>query len=61
MHPSVPVRTIQELVAYAKANPGKLRFSSAGNGTITQMTGEIFAAASASGWNTCPIAARRRR
>ena len=43
MHPKVPVRTIQELVAYAKANPGKLRFSSAGNGTITQMTGEIFA------------------
>lgn len=43
MHPSVPVRTIQELVAYAKAHPGKLRFSSAGNGTITQMTGEIFA------------------
>jgi len=43
MHPKVPVRTIQDLVAYAKANPGKLRFSSAGNGTITQMTGEIFA------------------
>jgi tripartite-type tricarboxylate transporter receptor subunit TctC len=43
MHPSVPVRTIQELVAYAKANPGRLRFGSAGNGTITQMTGEIFA------------------
>ncbi|NOG70412.1 tripartite tricarboxylate transporter substrate binding protein [Roseicella sp. DB1501] len=43
MHPSVPVRSIQDLVAYAKAHPGKLRFSSAGNGTITQMTGEIFA------------------
>jgi tripartite-type tricarboxylate transporter receptor subunit TctC len=44
MHPKVPgVRTIQQLVAYARANPGKLRFSSAGNGTITQMTGEIFA------------------
>lgn len=43
MHPSVPARTIQELVAYAKANPGRLRFGSAGNGTITQMTGEIFA------------------
>ena len=42
MHPSVPVRTIHELVAYARANPGRLRFSSAGNGTITQMTGEIF-------------------
>src|SRR4051812_41998384 len=43
LHPSVPVRTIQDLVAYAKARRGKLRFSSAGNGTITQMTGEIFA------------------
>jgi tripartite-type tricarboxylate transporter receptor subunit TctC len=43
MHPSVPVRDIRGLIAYAKANPGKLRFSSAGNGTITQMTGEIFA------------------
>ncbi|MDO9710080.1 Bug family tripartite tricarboxylate transporter substrate binding protein [Paracraurococcus lichenis] len=43
MHPSVPVRTIQDLVAYAKAHPGRLRFSSAGNGTITQMIGEIFA------------------
>jgi tripartite-type tricarboxylate transporter receptor subunit TctC len=45
MHPRVPVRDIRALVAYAKANPGKLRFSSAGNGTITQMTGEIFAEA----------------
>jgi tripartite-type tricarboxylate transporter receptor subunit TctC len=43
MHPSVPVRTMPEFLAYARANPGKLRFSSAGNGTITQMTGEIFA------------------
>ena len=43
MHPKVPVRTMQEFLAYARANPGKLRFSSAGNGTITQMTGEIFA------------------
>jgi tripartite-type tricarboxylate transporter receptor subunit TctC len=43
LHPSVPVRTIQELVVYAKERPGRLRFSSAGNGTITQMTGEIFA------------------
>ena len=43
MHPSVPVRDIHGLVTYAKANPGRLRFSSAGNGTITQMTGEIFA------------------
>lgn len=43
MHPSVPVRSMPEFLAYARANPGRLRFSSAGNGTITQMTGEIFA------------------
>ncbi|HWT10685.1 MAG TPA: tripartite tricarboxylate transporter substrate binding protein [Roseomonas sp.] len=39
---TVPARTIQELVAYGKANPGRLRFGSAGNGTITQMQCEIF-------------------
>lgn len=42
VNPKVPARTIQELVAYGRANPGALRFGSAGNGTITQMTGEIF-------------------
>ena len=43
MHPSVPLRDLPMLIAYAKANPNKLRFSSAGNGTITQLTAEIFA------------------
>ncbi len=45
MHPSVPARSIPELVAHAKARPTPLRFGSAGNGTITQMTGELFAEA----------------
>jgi tripartite-type tricarboxylate transporter receptor subunit TctC len=45
MHPSVPVRGIRDLIAYAKASPAPLRFGSAGNGTITQMTGELFAEA----------------
>ncbi len=45
MHPSVPARTVPELVAHAKASPAPLRFGSAGNGTITQMTGELFAEA----------------
>ena len=44
-HPSVPARDLPTLIAHAKANPGKLRFSSAGNGTITQLIGEIFASA----------------
>ncbi len=44
-HPSVPFRDVAGLVAHAKANPGQLRFGSAGNGTITQLSGELFAAA----------------
>jgi tripartite-type tricarboxylate transporter receptor subunit TctC len=42
-HPSVPFRDVQGLIAYARANPGRLRFGSAGNGTITQLSGELFA------------------
>ena len=45
MHPSVPARSVPELIAHAKASPTPLRFGSAGNGTITQMTGELFAEA----------------
>jgi tripartite-type tricarboxylate transporter receptor subunit TctC len=42
-HPSVPFRDAAGLVAHAKAHPGQLRFGSAGNGTITQLSGELFA------------------
>jgi tripartite-type tricarboxylate transporter receptor subunit TctC len=37
VHPSVPAKTIQEFVAYAKANPGKLNYGSSGTGTITHL------------------------
>ncbi len=37
VHPSMPVRTIGELVAYARANPGKLNYASSGTGTITHL------------------------
>ena len=42
VHPSVPASSIQELVAYAKANPGKISFASSGFGTQPHMLGEML-------------------
>ena len=42
VHPSLPLKTVNELVAYAKANPGKLRFGSAGSGSSQHLSGELF-------------------
>ena len=39
---SLPVNTLPELVAYAKANPGKLSYASSGNGSLQHITGEMF-------------------
>jgi tripartite-type tricarboxylate transporter receptor subunit TctC len=44
VHPTVPARTLAELIDYAKANPGKLTYGSAGNGSITNLAGELFKA-----------------
>ncbi len=41
-HPSLPARNVKELIAYAKANPGKLSYGSAGAGTLTHLAGEMF-------------------
>jgi tripartite-type tricarboxylate transporter receptor subunit TctC len=44
VHPSLPVRTLQELIDHAKANPGKLNFSSVGAGSQPHLATEIFSA-----------------
>jgi tripartite-type tricarboxylate transporter receptor subunit TctC len=42
VNPALPVRTVGELIAYAKANPGKLSFGSAGQGSSGHLIGELF-------------------
>jgi tripartite-type tricarboxylate transporter receptor subunit TctC len=42
VNPSVPVKTVPEFIAYAKAHPGQLTMASAGNGSSSHMSGELF-------------------
>ncbi|WP_424630795.1 Bug family tripartite tricarboxylate transporter substrate binding protein [Bradyrhizobium sp. SYSU BS000235] len=42
VNPKLPIKTIPELIAYAKANPGKLNMASSGNGSTIHMSGELF-------------------
>ncbi len=44
-HPSFPPNTVAELIAYAKANPGKINYSSFGNNTLNHLYGEMFKSA----------------
>jgi tripartite-type tricarboxylate transporter receptor subunit TctC len=43
-HPSIPVRNIRELVAHAKANPGRITYASSGTGSTNHLAGELFKA-----------------
>ncbi len=43
IHPGLPAQTVKELIAYAKANPGKLNFASTGPASLAHLAGELFA------------------
>ncbi len=45
VHPSVPASNLRELIAYAKSKPGALTFASAGNGSVSHLSGELLKAA----------------
>lgn len=53
VHPTVPVHTVPEFIAYAKANPGKISVASFGTGSISHLAGELFK--TAAGINTLHV------
>ena len=54
VNPSVPVNSVEELIAYAKANPDTLNFASAGNGTAVHLAGEQFQQMTETHWTHVP-------
>ena len=54
VHPSVPVNSVQELIAYAKANPGKLNFANSGTGGAPHLAGVEFAQRTGVQWAYIP-------
>ena len=62
VHPSVPAKTVPEFLAYAKANPGKIKMASTGNGSSPHVTGELFKQmAGLDASRSCTTAAAGRR
>ena len=54
VHPSVPVSNVKELIAYAKANPGKMNFANSGTGGAPHLAGVEFAARTGVQWAYIP-------
>src|SRR5258707_14862453 len=61
VQPGLPVKTIQELIALAKAKPGALTFGSTGIGTVSHLTFELFCSMAGISMTHVPYKARRRR
>ena len=61
VNPSLPVRTLPELIDYARSNPGKLSYGSAGVGSMNQLTGELFKSHRHRRCGACPLQGRRPR
>jgi tripartite-type tricarboxylate transporter receptor subunit TctC len=55
VHPSIPARTLPELIAHAKANPGRIDFASSGPGTPYHIAGEVFCAMAGIQMNHIPF------
>jgi tripartite-type tricarboxylate transporter receptor subunit TctC len=60
INPKLPVNNLKELIAYAKANPGKLNFASSGNGSIQHMRASCSSSSPAPSSPTSPTGARAR-
>jgi tripartite-type tricarboxylate transporter receptor subunit TctC len=54
-HPAVPVKTVKQLIALAKARPGQLNYASSGTGAITHLSGELFQLMAGVRWTHVPF------
>ena len=61
VNPKLPAKTFAELIALARAQPGKINYGSGGSGSINHVTGELLKAKGALTWCTCPTKGRAPR